>query len=127
MQQQHFYRHRFILATVTALIVVLTLIAFQYLMHRGDDDIPLPFSGGKGFSLSGNLTKIGRRGADVYKVTFPTGSDSEKLTQDRIYLVYIPDEPGIAAVPFDQVLTLDADGSHNVDYFAYKYVTADAK
>lgn len=115
---------RLALCGTTALVVVAAAAINRYIVPK--DDIPLPFAQAT-TSLAGDLTKIGKREADVFKVTFPIGVDSETLTEDRIYLVYIPDDAGVTTnVPFDEVLTLDVNGSPDVDYFGYKYVTADA-
>ncbi len=121
---QHSTSLRLAICGSTALVVIAAASIHQYL--TGMNDIPLPFAQNASSSLTGDLTKIGRRVADVYKVTFPTGVNTETLTEDRIYLVYIPDETGIENKPFSDVLTLDVDGSHDVDFFGYKYVTADA-
>ncbi len=79
-----------------------------------------------GSSLAGNLTKIGHRSADVYRVTFPSGVDNEQVTEDKIYLVSVPNEAGIDPIPFDEALKMTAGGSHSVNYFGYKYTSADA-
>ena len=91
-----------------------------------DDEIPLPFGGGSVSSpVAGSILEIGaKNGVLVKKVTFPTGTDSESLQQDEMYLVVIPDDAAVTTVAFDDALALG--GVHAVNYFGYRYTTPTA-
>ncbi len=109
---------RLAICGTTVVMVVAAAAISQYLTAK--NDVPLPFGEQRGSSLAGDLTKIGKSDiADVYKVTFPEGSDREDLSVDHFYLVYTP-EDSLQGVPLDSVLTLE-DGSHDVSYFGYQY------
>jgi|GEM_PF-4553896 len=100
-------------------------VLFVGRQNRSGNDIPIPFMEGGAIDLRGQLTTIGRRQTtDVIRVTFPAGTDAETLQQDRIYLVSVPDDPDVPNIPLDQAMALSGGGT--VDYFGYKYLSADA-
>lgn len=67
-----------------------------------------------------------RNGIDIYEVRFEHGELAEWLSIDRIYLVRVPDSDLVAEVPLDQIMLGLSGVIGDVDYFGYKYVTADA-
>ncbi len=87
-------------------------------------EVPIPFDRQHASSLAGQVTQIGFKSVGVYKVTFPTGTDHEVLSQDRIYLVSVPDDVNVTNLPLDQVLTVSGGGL--INYFGYKYSDANA-
>lgn len=119
---EHSKKFRLALCGTVTLIVIAAATIHQYLVS--ENDIPLPFGNEQSSSLSGDLTKIGHKKYDFFRVTFPVGVDSETLVPDTIYLVSVPSDESIETVMLDQALT--ASGSHDVNYFGYKYVSADS-
>jgi cysteine-rich repeat protein len=92
---------------------------------REFNGIPLPFGNAEGVSLAGSVTYIATQGGlDIYQVDYPSGTDNENVTQDKVLLVRVPDDSGVTTVPFDAAVTLS--GAHIADYFGYKYVHPNA-
>ncbi|MFA5800314.1 MAG: DUF4215 domain-containing protein [Candidatus Peribacteraceae bacterium] len=108
------------------LCIVIAVGVVVWVIQRGkQSDIPIPFMDGGAIDLRGQLTTIGRKQSiDVVRVTFPAGTDTETLQQDRIYLVSVPDDPNVPSIPLDQAIA--ASGGGTVDYFGYKYLSVDA-
>lgn len=118
MERKH--KIRLAICGTTAVLVVAAAAINQYLTAKNDVPLPFPFGEQRGSSLAGDLTKIGKSDiAEVFKVTFPEGVDSEELAVDRFFLVYTP-EDSLQGVPLDSVLSLE-DGSHDVSFFGYQY------
>ena len=114
------------IAVITSVVLMTAVLAVILdLRNRSRDDTSTPFLQEQGNSdLRGQLTTIGRRqGIEVVRVTFPAGTDAETLQQDKIYLVSVPDDPNVPNIPLDQAMALSAAA---VDYFGYKYTSADA-
>ena len=103
-------------------VAVFAIVAVVVLSQHKSEDIPLPFYDSTDSSLAGDLTKIGRKTVDVYKVSFPAGVNEETLSQDTIYLVYTPSDASL--VTMDEALAIN--GVHSVNYFGYRYQSMDA-
>lgn len=110
----------------TYILVTLVVGALFLILARGflvTDDVPLPFGYETQSALRGQVTQIGVKDSiAVKKVTFPTGTDSESLAMDTLYLVVVPSD--VSTVSMDRALAVE--GIHSVNYFGYKYTTPDA-
>ena len=104
----------------------LTLVIF--LVYAGNrSDIPLPIDSESSAALQGQVIALGRRGnAPVKKVTFRSGEIKETLQSGAIYLVEVPDDPAVPVMPLDHAIRSIGNGDHIVNYFGYKYSSADA-
>lgn len=112
---------------ITLALGVVTLAVFASVSTLNSiNDIPLPFGFDNSSSpLTGAISEIGKKsGISVKKVTFPTGTDSETLIEDSLYLVVVPDDQAITETTLDDALTVA--GVHSVNYFGYKYSSATA-
>jgi cysteine-rich repeat protein len=104
------------------LCLSLSIVAVFLVLREGGSLIPLPFFGEGSFSLLGDLTMIGRKNAtDIYRVSFSSGTTTQTLQQDKIYLISVPDASNVHVVPFDLALTVGSSTGHFVNYFGYKY------
>jgi len=110
---------------ITLTLSVVTVAVFVSVTKQNStNDIPLPFGFNTTSSpLTGAISEIGKKsGISVKKVTFPTGTDSETLMEDSLYLVVVPDDQAMTEVTLDDALTVA--GVHAVNYFGYKYSSA---
>jgi len=80
----------------------------------------------EGIDLRGQLVSIGLKQArQVVRVTFPGTTVSETLVQNRAYVIIVPDDPAVPSLTLDRVVLLSGDGTQPVNYFGYKYTSAD--
>lgn len=117
------------IAVVTSVILMTGVLAVVFGSHnRSQNDTPIPFLEQQGSTdLRGQLTIIGQKNSvSVVRVTFSAGTSTETLTENRIYLVTVPDDQSIASVPLDQVIELASNSNQPVNYFGYQYTSADA-
>ena len=88
--------------------------------------IPIPFIEGEA-AIQGRVTLLTKRNnIDVYDVTFTNNEVKETLTQDKIYLIHIPNQTTITDSPIDLAMFLPGTESHAVDYYGYRYSDAAA-
>jgi cysteine-rich repeat protein len=89
--------------------------------------VPLSLPGGERQLLRSQITMIGHKeAADVYRVLFPAGTFFEILETDKIYLVSTPDSSDVIQAPLDLTMTIGSGTGHDVNFFGYKYTSADA-
>lgn len=88
------------------------------------EQIPLPFEASGGSKLAGAITNIGK---NVYKVTFPAGTDKETLSENNIYLVHLTPDATIPPRMFDEAMSIIGATGHNVNYYGYLYTTDKAQ
>ena len=105
--------------------IALAVVAGMWAMQNRND-IPIPFFQNGNTSLRGQLTVIGKKNDtyDVVRATFPQGTETETLGENKIYLLRVPDDQTIVPVALDAALTVS--GSHVLNYFGYKYLSVDA-
>jgi|GEM_PF-3447364 len=117
------------IAVVTSVILMTGVLAVVLGLHnRLQNDTPIPFLQQQGSTdLRGELTILGQKNSvPVIRVTFSAGTSTETLTENRIYLVTVPDDQSIASVPLDQVIKSASGSNQSVNYFGYQYTSADA-
>ena len=111
---------------VSLVVVVAGLVGTQLLNTSNDESLPPnPFTS-QTSNLAGSLTTVGvKNNITVKKVTFnlPSEKSESNLIENIIYIVQVPNDDSVQTVTFDQAMTLL--GSHNVNYYGYKYQTAD--
>jgi|GEM_PF-1851224 len=92
------------------------------------NDIPVPFLDRSATtSLKGEVIPIGRKNSIVVeRVRFLPGETTETIHSGKIYLVHIPDDSLVPQVALDQAVRAIGQGNPVVNYFGYKYTTADA-
>ncbi len=113
-------------AATVAMVTAFMVLGIGKTPSYVKNGIPVPFLD-QGTTLQGSVTFLTKRNnIDVYDVTFKNGEVKETLTQDKIYLIHIPNETSIIDSPIDLAMTLTGTHSHDVDYYGYRYSDAAA-
>ncbi|MFA5800315.1 MAG: myxococcus cysteine-rich repeat containing protein, partial [Candidatus Peribacteraceae bacterium] len=110
---------------IAVLTAGLAVVVFERQYQSADKTGPLTQQR-KSVDVRGQLVSIGRmQSKEVTRVTFPGTTVSETLVQNKVYVINVPDDPAVPTLTLDQAILLSGDSLQPVNYFGYKYVSAD--